>query len=140
MKKDVKQVIVLRKFPNMRTGKYASQAAHASMSVFFQKLQPFYGLQMNDSCPPYIDYWALEYHDYFEDFITGSFKKIVVYVETEEELLDIHRNAKDANIHCSLIQDAGLTEFKGIPTYTAVGIGPWDSEELNKITGHLPLF
>jgi PTH2 family peptidyl-tRNA hydrolase len=135
MKKDVKQVIVLRKFPNMRKGKYISQACHSVMGIFFRHLQvpPIRHPEENI-------YWTLPGLPFFEDYINGSFKKIVVYVETEEELLNIHQKAKDANIHCSLIQDSGLTEFKGIPTYTAVGLGPWDSEELNKITGHLPLF
>jgi PTH2 family peptidyl-tRNA hydrolase len=137
MKKDVKQVIVLRKFPNMRIGKYASQAAHASMGVFFKSFVPASRFEGDNLV---VNHWEIPALEYFEEYITGSFKKIVVYVETEEELLDIHRKVKDANIHCSLIQDAGLTEFKGIPTYTAVGIGPWDSGELNEITGHLPLF
>lgn len=35
--------------------------------------------------------------------------------------------------------DAGLTEFKGIPTKTCIAIGPADSNEINKISGHLKL-
>jgi PTH2 family peptidyl-tRNA hydrolase len=137
MKKDVKQVIVLRKFPNMRTGKYASQAAHASMGVFFKSFLPVSRFEGDDLV---VNHWEIPALEYFQEYINGSFKKIVVYVETEEELLDIYHKAEDVNIHCSLIQDAGLTEFGGVPTYTAVGIGPWDSKELNEITGHLPLF
>ncbi len=75
MKKDVKQVLVWRNDLKVRKGKIGSQLAHASMSVFFQKLQPVYGFRMDDSCPPYIDYWNLGNHDYFEDFITGAFKR-----------------------------------------------------------------
>ena len=76
---------------------------------------------------------------YFEEYIKGAFTKIVVYVDTEEELLEIHEKAKAAGIHCSLIQDKGLTEFDNIPTYTAVGIGPWNCPEIDEITGHLKL-
>ena len=40
---------------------------------------------------------------------------------------------------CALIQDAGLTEFNGIPTYTALSIGPEFEETLDPHTKHLPL-
>ena len=42
-------------------------------------------------------------------------------------------------MHCSLIQDAGFTEFGGIPTYTACAVGPGKVDEVNKITGELKL-
>lgn len=135
--KDVKQVIVVRKFPNLRTGKYASQVAHAAMSIFFQNL-----LKTNDDInisEKGEDYYILLNKPYFEEYINGRFKKIVVYVNSEEELLAIHKQAFDKGIHCSLIKDAGLTEFGGVPTYTAVGIGPWDSKEIDEITGQLKL-
>lgn len=140
---DVKQVIVVRKFPNLRTGKYASQVAHAAMSVFFQKLRYHEQiLESDDGCDTFQwteKSWTLKSEPYFEEYINGRFKKIVVYVNSEEELLAIHKQALDKKIHCSLIKDAGLTEFGGVPTYTAVGIGPWDSKEIDEITGSLKL-
>lgn len=39
--------------------------------------------------------------------------KICVYVDSEEELLAIHRKAKKAGILSALICDNGLTEFHG---------------------------
>jgi PTH2 family peptidyl-tRNA hydrolase len=135
---DVKQVIVIRADLNMRKGKIASQAAHSSMSVFFQKLEPD-GTSGWQAEPDNRKGWFLPSLKYFEEYINGRFKKIVVYVNSEEELLAIHKQALDKKIHCSLIKDAGLTEFGGVPTYTAVGIGPWDSKEIDEITGHLKL-
>ena len=46
--------------------------------------------------------------------------------------------AEYAGISTSLIQDAGMTE---IPpgTITALGLGPAKSEDLDRITGNLPL-
>ena len=60
-------------------------------------------------------------------------------VKTEDELLEIYQNAKNKNIPCVLIKDKGFTEFGGIETYTAVGIGPCDRKLVDEITGHLPL-
>lgn len=57
---------------------------------------------------------------------------------SEEELLDIYNKAIEAVLPCSLIKDAGLTEFKE-PTYTAVAIGPSRPNDVDKITGHLKL-
>ena len=74
------------------------------------------------------------------DWINGIFTKIAVYVESEEELLALEVKAREAGLPVGLIQDNGLTEFKGIPTHTALGIGPANAEAINSITGHLPLF
>lgn len=127
-----KQVIVMKKFPksrNLRTGKYIAQGAHASLgallslsSIEDDKLV----IPLNN---PFI--W---------DWITGRFIKVTCYVETDEDLVFIHNSAKLAGIPSSLITDAGLTEFAGVPTLTAVGVGPDNEELINKITGHLPLF
>jgi PTH2 family peptidyl-tRNA hydrolase len=129
-----KQVIVMKKFPkdrNMRTGKYVSQGAHASLGALLalgkidnQKMT----LNINLSNP------------FVYEWVIGRFTKIAVYVETDEQLVSIYNEAKKAGIATSLITDAGLTEFDGVPTLTAVGIGPDDEEKINKITGHLLLF
>ena len=138
---EVKQVILVRRDLKMKPGKIASQVAHASMKVFFQYME-------KTTTPPHVcseqemqygAYWSMPNMPYFEEYITGSFKKIVVYVESEKELLDIYNIAVDNGMNCSLIKDSGLTVFDGVPTYTAVGIGPWDSKEIDEITGHLKL-
>ena len=63
-----------------------------------------------------------------------------MYVDTDEELVRVYTEALDAGLPASIIKDAGLTEFDGIPTLTAVGIGPASPEAIDKITGNLPLF
>lgn len=135
-----KQVIIIRKDLNMRKGKIAAQAAHASMKIFFD-------LMKNASNTNYIPWPDQVGKTKFELFMTdemvnwmkGLYTKVCVSVDSEHELLDIYNQAKNANLPCSLIQDVGLTEFGGVPTYTAVAIGPDDSEKINKITGHLKL-
>jgi len=123
----------------VRTGKVAAQLAHASMAAilnqgYFQTsydlLEPKGGSSKN---------YVISMTPEMEDWIMGRFTKICVSVNSEEELLSIYKQAEDAGMVCSLIQDAGLTEFDGVPTYTAVAIGPADADEINKITGELKL-
>lgn len=124
-----KQVIILRKDLNMRKGKLVAQGAHASMgAILGQMTQDGEKLVMDLS------------DERLKPWITGRFKKICVYVNSEEELLSLHTKAKEAGMICSLIQDAGLTEFGGVKTYTAVAVGPDREDRVDAITGGLPLF
>lgn len=118
----------MRKDLNMRKGKMVAQGSHASMKVFFD-------IMKKESKSIY----SFEATKEMEEWIDGIFTKICVSVNSEIELLDIYNKAKEENIPCSLIQDSGLTEFKGIPTYTCCAIGPDNSEKINKITGNLQL-
>lgn len=127
-----KQVLVMKKFPkerNMRTGKYVAQGAHASLGALLSLSR----IEDNNLIIPLSN-------PFIWDWITGRFTKIAVYVETDEELAAIYVGAKEAGLPASLIRDAGLTEFGGVPTLTAVGIGPDNEELINKVTGHLKLF
>ena len=72
-------------------------------------------------------------------WLSGRFTKVVVRVDSEAELLEVYQKAKDAGLPCSLIQDSGATEFHGVPTYTAVAIGPDEAEKIDAITGQLKL-
>jgi hypothetical protein len=55
------------------------------------------------------------------------------------ELLALHEESKAAGLIAALIQDAGLTEFGGVPTYTALAVGPDRADRVDAITGALPL-
>jgi PTH2 family peptidyl-tRNA hydrolase len=114
---DIKQVIVIRKDLNMRKGKMIAQGAHASLLAF---------LNTKSDLP-------------LQEWLNGIYTKICVSVNSEQELLDVYNKAKELGISCSLIQDCGLTEFNGIPTYTAVAVGPDYNEKIDSITGNLPL-
>lgn len=136
--KEAKQIIIIRKDLNMRKGKSIAQGAHASMAVFFNL--------MKDEKTGYLKHEGDEYHAFFKhkseavhNWMTVRFKKICVYVNSEQELLDLYELAKSKGLLCSLIKDAGLTEFKE-PTHTSVAIGPdWD-ENIDPLTKHLPLY
>jgi len=123
-----KQVIIVRKDLNMRKGKMIAQGSHASMKVF---------LDRNHSEQD--DLLEVKLDEYMSDWINGLFTKVVVSVNSEEELLELKKQADEKNIINALIQDVGKTEFDGVPTYTCLAIGPHDSEQINEITGHLKL-
>lgn len=117
----------------MRRGKQISQGAHASMKVLLDNADE---IHTDENCG-----WMIrcKQGDPLQEWLEGKFTKICVSVNSEEELLDIYHQAKDAGILCSLIQDSGATEFNGVPTHTVVAIGPDYPEKINPITGHLPL-
>jgi len=134
-----KQVIIIRKDLNMRKGKMIAQGAHASMKVIFDMMSTD---QVRDLQEKSL-YKVYSFHAYnrspLEYWVSGIFKKIVVGAETLNEMVDAYNLAKVAGIPCSIIEDAGLTEFGGNVTITAVAIGPDDPEKIDKITGKFSL-
>ena len=153
-----KQMIVVRtdlrnsKGQKVRTGKLIAQGAHASLkavlslgeiqreySNFTDKLIetnlciPLYRKMIRSSDLPEIHQTALI------EWMNGKYTKVCVSVNSEQELLQIYQQAKDAGLLCSLVTDVGLTEFDGVPTHTVVAIGPAFPDEVDKITGKLPL-
>lgn len=114
---EYKQTIVIRKDLKMRRGKEAAQCCHASLGVTLDNMN----------------------HPDVKAWLKGRFAKIVVSVDSEEGLIDVYNHAKNAGVICTLIQDAGFTEFNGVPTYTAVGVGPSTIKRVDAITGHLKL-
>jgi PTH2 family peptidyl-tRNA hydrolase len=122
-----KQVIVLRKDLNMRKGKMVAQGAHASMRAILN-------LAHREG-----DLLIIPLDARNEPWLCGRFKKICVSVDSEGELLELHKKALDAELITALIQDAGLTEFGGVPTYTALAIGPDAGDKVDQLTGHLAL-
>lgn len=121
MKGERKQVLVLRKDLNMRKGKMCVQSCHASLAAILTLAG------------------TVKKHPDIEAWLDGRFTKICVSVDSEEELLEIYNKAKSLKLVCSLIRDAGLTEFDGVPTLTAVGVGPGKPEIVDKVTGNLKL-
>jgi PTH2 family peptidyl-tRNA hydrolase len=124
-----KQVIVMRKDLNMRKGKLVAQGAHASLGAILQQMR-------KDG-----DKMILDLNDErLAPWVTGRFKKICVYVNSEEELLALYAAARLSDMICSIITDAGLTEFNGVPTKTAVAIGPDREDKIDELCKHLPLY
>lgn len=122
-----KQVIVLRKDLNMRKGKMVAQGAHACLHAILSL-----GRRAADGLVIPLDA-ALE------SWLIEGTRKICVGVNSEAELLALHEAAERAGVITALIQDAGLTEFGGVPTYTALAVGPDREDRVDGITGALTL-
>ena len=115
---NLKQVLVVRTDLCMSIGKMISQACHASLeaSEITRKKNKDKWLK-----------WKKE----------GA-KKIVVSIESKEELFMLKMKAGEQGITCYLVSDAGLTEIEP-GTYTALAIGPDIEEIIDKVTGSLKL-
>lgn len=113
----MKQVIVMRTDLNMRKGKVAAQAAHASL-----------GAVLPNQDDERVQRW-----------LGGSFTKVCVQVDSEENLLALHSLAERRGLITCLITDNGKTEFHGVATRTCVAIGPDENDVIDEITGGLKL-
>lgn len=139
MSDKIKQVIVMRTDLNMRKGKMIAQGAHASIAWLTKRLvRSEQGGVLQDITDTDFYLAALRPHEqrWLED---GLCTKICVRVDSEQDLLFIHHRAQEDGITSSLIQDAGLTEFGGVPTYTCCALGPDYAEKIDWITGNMRL-
>ena len=109
----MKQAIVVIKSLKMGVGKTAAQVSHASVDATLKSDQKK------------VEEWKDE-----------GMKKVVLKVESEEELLKLKKEAEKLKLITALIKDAGKTFFKK-PTITCLAIGPDDKEKIDKVTGKL---
>lgn len=134
-----KQLIVVRRDLKMRKGKIAAQSGHACVEATLLallrhgKLDDIYEeggwIQMENPDESALSRW-----------FNYGVAKVCVYVDSEEELLDIYQQGVDAGFVVALIRDAGKTEFHGEPTYTCLAFEPLAAEDIDPITGNLPLY
>jgi PTH2 family peptidyl-tRNA hydrolase len=129
MSYDIKQVIVVRKDLNMRKGKMCAQVAHASMKFLFDQ---------NTAVKEEMRIISLLNGPQVE-WCYSNFPKIVLSVDSEEELKNLIKLGRENEMVVSEIIDLGYTEFHKIPTLTCAAFGPDLCSEIDKITGHLKL-
>lgn len=120
---NTKQVIVIRKDLNMRKGKAIAQGCHASIAWLGNVYRNKEELTKEQ-----------------QHWMDGNFRKVCLYVESEEELKEIHREAIEAGLTSTLVMDDGLTEFNGVKTLTCCAIGPHEDIKIDAITIHLKLY
>lgn len=113
-----KQVIVLRADLEMSKGKIAAQAGHAAVSAAEEARK--------------------RWHEWWSGWLEEGQRKIAVRVDSEEELLELEKKAKELQLPSALITDRGLTELPP-GTKTCLGIGPAPSDQVDEVTGNLRL-
>lgn len=103
---------------DMGKGKIAVQVGHAAVSVGEEtrRLHP----------------------DWWKKWLAEGQPKVVVKVNSESDLLDLHRSANELGLPSAIIHDSGLTQVEP-GTATCIGIGPCPADLVDKITGELPL-
>ncbi|MEM1947985.1 MAG: peptidyl-tRNA hydrolase Pth2 [Candidatus Caldarchaeum sp.] len=113
-----KQVIVIRADLRMSVGKTAAQASHAAVLALerARKLRS----------------------EWVRDWFDSGQKKVVVKVGSEDELRRLAAMCEKLGLPWEIVEDAGLTELPP-GTATALGIGPAPEEEIDRVTGSLPL-
>ncbi len=118
MQDEIKQAIVLRTDLEMSRGKIAAQAAHASLMSYFEA----------EKADRHV----------VKEWLDNGEKKIVLKVSDEEALVKLFGAFKYKGVPCALVTDAGLTEIAP-GSKTALGIGPWNSKEIDQFTKGLKL-
>lgn len=131
---DPKQVIVARRDLRMPSGKLAAQVAHASVAVFLNKGR---WDQTNESATPVFTLYPTEA---MHQWMTVSFPKAVLGIDSEMDIEILYAEAQRAGLPCSKIIDSGRTVYNGEHNLTCIAIGPAERSEIDKITGHLPLY
>lgn len=134
---DVKQVIVMRTDLNMRKGKMIAQGSHASNMFLFDCMNTMqeYEHLSNSRTPQRAEYMI----SLLNSWIGNKYKKIVVSVNSLEELESLIEQAKKLAILTYKVTDSGLTEFHGQPTITCASFGPVASKIIDQVTGELKL-
>jgi len=112
---ELTQYIVVNASLKMDKGKIAAQASHASVSVLDKVDEKI------------VDGWK-----------RSGMKKIVLKVNSTEELVELFQSVKDGKLPCALITDAGRTQIAS-GSKTAFACGPIEEEDGAKYFSELKL-
>ena len=130
---ETKQVIVVRKDLKMRQGKACAQSAHACVNVLLE-------LFTVKTTKNKVEFnLTLDSKDPIWNWLNTGHAKICLYVNSENELLEIYNKAIKAGIRATIITDSGRTEFHGVSTKTCVALGPGECSKIDQITKDLKL-
>ena len=113
-----KQVIVVRKDLAMTAGKIAAQVAHAAVMG--------------------VEKTKRENTNWFEHWYRSGQAKVVVKINSLEELVSVRRHAESLDLIVVEVHDSGFTQLPP-GTTTCIGIGPAPVELIDKVTGGLKL-
>ena len=115
---EYKLVVIVRKDLKMGTGKIAAQVGHAAVEC------ALFAKERNRKA--------------FDAWYKGGQRKVVLRVDSLEELHQYLKLASSNGLHVALITDAGRTQVEP-GSETCVGIGPAPESEIDRITGDLKM-
>lgn len=113
-----KLVVCVRNDLKMGKGKLAAQVGHAAVTA---------ALSAKQGASRTFDAW-----------MRSGQPKVVVKVESLDELERIERKARDAKLHTERVSDAGRTQLDP-GTTTCLAVGPDDAGKIDAVTGDLKL-
>jgi len=125
----IKQIIIVRldliNDPEnpMTIGKTSAQVAHASIAPILEKMR---GVEYSKYKAPLKNYQLvldMKKGEPLTEWFEKDFRKIVLYVKSEEKLIKMHETFTEAGFISCLIEDKGLTVFNQ-PTITCLGLEP----------------
>ncbi|XP_030375297.1 peptidyl-tRNA hydrolase 2, mitochondrial [Scaptodrosophila lebanonensis] len=119
--KPAKLALIVRSDLKMGKGKTAAQCAHAAIMCYENAA---HGTAEQSAL---LQHWGR----------IGQ-PKIVLRVDTYEQLSGLQIQAQDANLVTALVRDAGRTQLEP-GTATVLGLGPASDVELDKLVAHLKL-
>ena len=124
METRIKQVIVIRRDLRMRRGKEIAQGSHASMAFLIERLR-----RAGEGAP-------IEVSEAEREWVFGGrMGKVVLQAPDLATLERVRDEAAARGLEVHVITDRGLTEFGGVPTVTALAIGPAASDAIDEVTG-----
>ena len=135
-----KQIIVVRRDLKMKHGKMAAQVAHAAMSFLTREGRVGWQADMLNDVFMNDDDAIDKHNGAIRDWLANSFTKVVLGVDSEEELREILAKAEESGVMAHLVVDNGRTVFNNILTPTCLALGPDWNENLDDLVGHLKLY
>ena len=133
---NIKQVIVVRRDLlnplEFFAGKMMAQVGHAVSLSLLSNMN----VEKIDNREKLI--LELDKNSSIYKWIYGDYKKIIVYVDSEKELIKVYNKALKRNLNAVLVKDNGLTAYEP-GTYTCCGIGPAPHKKFNGVTNHLSI-
>ena len=115
---EFKQVMVVRRDLGMGTGKIAAQVAHAAVM----------GAEKAKA----------HKREWFDAWFHAGQAKVVVKVQSMEELMEVSKRAESLRLPVVQVQDSGLTQIPPGMT-TCIGRGPAPADLVDKVTSDLKL-
>lgn len=146
----MKQIIIVRKDLNMSKGKMAAQVAHASMAFLTNAIKNCSNISKFDIS--YYDCGFLIPKELYENWICGSFTKVILEAKNKYQLEKVYKIAEELGLEEGVdyfpIKDNCYTELEpeevdenGVGrTLTCVGFIPLNDETADKISKKYQLY